>query len=535
MLGLAARSPDAASKSADAMRKFNTEGPVKPHKHYCIPPLDRVDLERLLELIGDEKCFVLHGPRQSGKTTTLLALRDLLNGSGTYRCVYANFERAQTAREDVREAMQAILSQLALQERRTLNDAFLSGVWPGCLETAGPHGALEECLCLWAEANPKPLVLLIDEIDALVGDSLVAVLRQLRSGHEMRSEHFPQSIVLCGLRDVRDYRIDSQGSPFNIKAESLRLGDFSRDEAAALLGQHTTETGQAFSAAALDEMWTRTQGQPWLVNALAREVCFESATGRDRSRPIVAEDILEAQERLVLQRATHLHQLTEKLRDPRVRRVVQPLLSGGDEFDFSGQDVEYTRDLGLTAIDAPLRIANPIYAEVIPRELTAAAQTRLTQERAWFVDAANRLDLAKLLEAFQVFFREHSEHWIERLEYKEAGPQLLLQAFLQRIVNGGGRVDREYGLGRRRTDLLISWSQGDTIRKYVIECKIRYKGLDGTVDEGLEQTAGYMERCAAEEGHLVIFDRNENRSWDEKVFSRRMRSDSGKEIHVWGI
>ena len=282
-------------------------------------------------------------------------------------------------------------------------------------------------------------------------------------------------------------------------------------------------------------MWTRTQGQPWLVNALARETCFESATGRDRSRPIVAEDMLEAQERLVLQRATHLHQLTEKLRDPRVRRVVQPLLSGGDEFDFSGQDVEYTRDLGLVAIDAPLRIANPIYAEVIPRELTAAAQTRLTQERAWFVDAANRLDLAKLLEAFQVFFREHSEHWIERLEYKEAGPQLLLQAFLQRIVHGGGRVDREYGLGRRRTDLLITWPQGDTIRKYVIECKIRYKGLGGTVDEGLEQTAGYMERCAAEEGHLVIFDRNENRSWDEKVFSRRMRSDSGKEIHVWGI
>ena len=189
---------------------------------------------------------------------------------------------------------------------------------------------------------------------------------------------------------------------------------------------------------------------------------------------------------------------------------------------------------GLVARDAPLRIANPIYAEVIPRELTWAAQEGLVQDTAWYVDADGGLDLVKLLTAFQAFFREHSEHWVERFDYREAGPQLLLQAFLQRIVNSGGRIEREYGLGRGRTDLLVIWPQGDRARRFVVECKVLHKGLERTIREGLEQTAGYMDRCAAESGHLVIFNRDEVRSWDEKVFCRR-ESAGGAEILVWGM
>ena len=100
---------------------------------------------------------------------------------------------------------------------------------------------------------------------------------------------------------------------------------------------------------------------------------------------------------------------------------------------------------------------NPIYREVIPRELTFPVQATVTDDPAWYVGADGALQVDKLLAAFQAFFREHSEHWVERFQYKEAGPQLLLQAFLQRIVNSGERIEREYGLGRMRTDLLIVW------------------------------------------------------------------------------
>ena len=525
------------------MRFFNTTGPVVPEDHYCVPPLDRLDLDAVLTLIRNKRYFVMHAPRQSGKTSTLLALRDLLNGGadGDYRCVYANVEAGQAGREDTQRSMRAILGHLALAARVTLRDEFVDGIWLDALERFGPDGAVTEVLSRWAQADPRPLVLFIDEIDTLVGDTLLSVLRQLRAGYTLRPEAFPQSVVLCGVRDVRDYRIHSSseqaivagGSAFNIKAESLRLGDFSEREARTLLAQHSEETGQAFTEDALDEVWRLTQGQPWLINALGDDACFRNTSGRDRSRSITAEDVTEAREQLVVRRETHLNQLADKLQEDRVRRVIEPLLSGGDEREFSARDLEYVRDLGLIARDDPLRIANPVYGEVVPRELTYATQAGLVEELAWYVDADGGLNVAKLLAAFQTFFREHSEHRVERFAYREAGPQLLLQAYLQRVVNGGGRIEREYGLGRGRTDLLIVWPQGSRTRKFVIECKVRRKSLERTITDGIAQTATYMDRCGAESGHLVIFDRGDG-TWADKVFQRRESAGAAR-IDVWGM
>ena len=525
------------------MRFFNTTGPVVAEDHYCIPPLQRLNLNEVLRLIRDKRYFVLHAPRQTGKTSALLALRDLLNAEDNYRCVYVNVEAGQAGREDVEQVMRTILGALSSWARMTLDDEFLDEVWLDILAKYGPHGALDEALTRWAQADPKPLVLFIDEIDALIGDSLLSVLRQLRAGYVRRPEGFPQSVVLCGVRDVRDYRIHSSsanaiiagGSAFNIKARSLRLGDFSRDEVVALIGQHTEETGQVFTPDALETIWTQTQGQPWLVNALADETCFRDEAAENEDRPITSEDIREAQEQLILRRETHLDQLADKLQEERVQRVVEPLLSGGDEREFSTRDLEYVRDLGLVASNEPLRIANPIYAEIVPRELTYAAQVGLDEDTAWYVNADGSLNVVKLMTAFQTFFREHSEHWVTRFQYQEAGPQLLLQAFLQRIVNSGGRIEREYGLGRMRTDLLIVWSQGEQTRKVVIECKILHKSLEQTIADGLEQTAEYMDRCDAEAGHLIIFDRREGRRWEDKVFHCRRAADSGVEIDIWGM
>ena len=525
------------------MRFFNTTGPVVAADHYCIPPLERLNLVEVLRLIRDKRYFVLHAPRQTGKTSALLALCDLLNAEGTYRCVYVNVEGGQAAREDVEQVTRTFLGVLALRASLILNDEFLLKVWSGILAEYGPHAALQVALTRWAQADPKPLVLLIDEIDALIGDALLSVLRQLRAGYDSRPEGFPQSVVLCGVRDVRDYRIQSTaenaiiagGSAFNIRAESLRLGDFSQDEVFALISQHTAETGQAFTAEALETIWTQTQGQPWLVNALAYEAGFKNETGQDRSQPITDNAIYDAREQLILRREIHLDQLADKLQETRVQRVIEPLLSGGEDSDFSTRDLEYVRDLGLIASEGPLRIANPIYAEVVPRELTYAAQVGLNEDTAWYVNADGSLNVVKLLTAFQTFFREHSEHWVTRFQYQEAGPQLLLQAFLQRIVNSGGRIEREYGLVRMRTDLLIVWPQGDQTRKIVIECKLLHKSLEQTIAEGLEQTAEYMDRCAAEAGNLVIFDRRAGRRWEDKVFHRRCASEGGVEIDVWGM
>ena len=537
------------------MRFFNTEGPMRPHMHYTIDPLSRVDVDDLLDLIRRERYFVLHAPRQTGKTSALIALRDLLNRgeAGDFRCVDVNVEVAQVARDDVARGVRAILGSLA-DSAMLLGDDYPAGVWLDVLADMGPENALKGLLTRWCMANPTPLVLLVDEIDSLVGDTLLSVLRQLRAGYEQRPEGFPASIVLCGVRDIRDYRIRSSagevvagGSPFNIAAKSLRLGDFNECETQALMCQHTKETGQQFSPAATKAVWTQTQGQPWLVNALCAGACFDNKAGRDRSRAIDEDDIFQAREELILARRTHLDQLAHKLEEERVRRVIEPLLSDAEEprcdaADIGfGRDVDYVRDLGLIAPGKGIRMANPIYAEVVPRELTAMAQERLQVQASWYVDSAGRLDMPKLLTAFGTFFSEHAEHWMQRFDYAEAGPQLILQAYLQRIVNGGGRIEREYGLGRGATDLLVLWPRepdqpSDLWERFVIECKVLRdsdrKSLEGTIERGVEQTFGHMAKCRTKEGHLVVFDRRAQKPAHEAA-EREERQEGAGRVALW--
>lgn len=524
------------------MKHFCTAGPVQPDIHYVLPPLDRIDRDEILALIEARKYFILHAPRQTGKTSCLLALVNELNASGRYRALYINVEAAQAERDDIAMAVRVIVNELAERASSGLHDDFPRSIRSKILEESG-SGALGSILKQWSEHNPLPVCLMIDEIDALVGDSLISVLRQLRAGYPHRPAAFPQSIILCGVRDLRDYRIHGTreiitgGSAFNIKAESRRLGDFTEDQIRRLYEQHTTETGQIFEEGVYPLVWDLTRGQPWLVNALAYEACFRLA--KDRSKPITAELIHQAKENLILRRDTHLDQLSDKLTEERVRRVIQPILAGGVRQTESeaSDDVQYVADLGLIRRGPQgLEIANAIYREVIPRELSFEVQTDFGAffQTAWYVAKDGRLDVAKLLAAFQQFFRENSEIWLDRFSYREAGPQLLLQAFLQRIVNGGGRIDREYALGRGRTDLLLVWHYAGGVQRVVIEIKIVRAGAARTEKEGLAQTAEYMDRTGTGEAHLVLFNRSPKVSWKSRIFHRKAKAGK-RSIDVWGM
>jgi len=525
------------------MRFFSTAGPVNCNDHYCLPPLTRFSLEEILMLIDQKKYFVLHAPRQTGKTSCLLALMEYLNQKGRYRCLYFNAEIAQAARENIEQGMNNILRELASRAQTHLGDHYPESILPELLDGQAYGTALNQCLTKWAAVSDRPLVILMDEIDALIGDTLISVLRQIRAGYDKRPAQFPQSVVLCGVRDVRDYRIHSDreksiitgGSAFNIKAKSLHLGNFDEKEIHVLLHEHVKETGQTFDPDAEHLIWEYTQGQPWLVNALAYEVCFETEDDRDRSRPVNADMVIHAKENLILRRETHLDQLADKLREPRVRSVIEPIMTGTPEPEkMLEDDIQYVTDLGLIQRKPQLRISNAIYREIIPRMLTEATQDVMPFETRWYVRPDGYLDMEKLLSAFQDFFREHSEHWIGRFDYREAGPQLLLQAFLQRIINSGGRIDREYGLGRGRTDLMVIWKHQSGVQKVVIELKILRKSMKATIAEGVEQTSEYMDKCGTDFGNLIIFDRRPKRKWGAKIFKKEKYS-GGKKITVWGM
>ena len=297
-------------------------------------------------------------------------------GSANYRCAYASLETAWAAGSDLQDIMRAVLGALASDAIESFGDDFLDQTAFGVLDRMGPANALRESLRRWARQDRCPLLLLVDEIDSLPEQGPASVLAQLRTGYYSRPQGFFRSVVLCGVRNVRDYPGARGRSPFNIVVDSLRLGGFSREEVAELPGQHACETGQEFSPLARKRIWTQTLGQPWLVNALCDAACLRSPAGRDRSRVIAEGDILEAQEDLILRRVTHIEQLGERLRDGRVARVLQPIFAGEDR-SLDPRDVEYARDLGLLAADSPPRIANPICAEVVPRELALPEQERM--------------------------------------------------------------------------------------------------------------------------------------------------------------
>lgn len=300
---------------------FNTAGPIKQDIHYCVNPLSRFDLEEIEQLIFQQKYFILHAPRQTGKTSCLLALRDYLNEQGNYVAVYANVEAGQAAQNDVLRVVTATTSAIADRLSIVLQDNMPKNLFQEMKQIENADSLLTAYLREICIRLPKPLVLFIDEIDALVGDLLVSVLRQIRAGYDQRPQYFPISIVLCGVRDVRDYRIVlsnqdiiTGGSAFNIKAKSLHLGNFSKEEIHELYMQHTAATGQKFDEACFPMIWEATEGQPWLVNALGYEVTMEMRENRNRSITIIPEMIYRAQERIIHQRNMHADNLINQIR-----------------------------------------------------------------------------------------------------------------------------------------------------------------------------------------------------------------------------
>jgi hypothetical protein len=528
---------------------FNTAGPIQPDIHYNVDPLTRFNLEEIVSLIDQRKYFILHAPRQTGKTSCMLALRNHLNAQGRYYAVYANVEAGQASRNNVERVVNGVVTNISSRLCLLFGDKQLDRIRLDLITTSQADTLLSDYLSNVSQVLDRPLVLFIDEIDALVGDSLVSVLRQIRSGYDKRPAAFPQTVILCGVRDVRDYRIVlsnqdiiTGGSAFNIKAKSLRLGNFSKEEIHQLYMQHTEATGQVFDEACFPLIWEATEGQPWLVNALGYEVTYEIKENRDPSVRITPEMIYRAQENIIYRRDTHIDILIDKLREERVRNVIGPMLANEDgeaEGLMREDDIQYVVDLGLIVRDKPLRIANGIYKEIIPRELTWARQQTLIQQSEWYMNPDNSINMEKLLIDFQQFFREHADFWIERFDYRESGPQLLLQAFLQRVVNGGGYIDREYGLGRGRTDLLIrkplTNGYGGPIQYIVLELKIKRGDMEKTIQKGLEQTAEYMDHCpAGTEGHFILFNRDKGTAWDEKIW-HRTEHYNGRTITVWGM
>ena len=496
-------------------RFFNTAGPCDPARHYTLPPERR--LPGVRQLIDQQLYFVIHAPRQVGKTTCFRTLAQRLTASGRYVAVHTSCETGQAARSDVEAGVAAVLTSLALDATDQLQHLDAALLPPAADVTVGAEGRLQELLGRWSQRSPLPVIVFFDEIDALFDDVLISVLRQLRAGYVRRPGQFPQSVALIGLRDVRDYKASLRpdgatlgtSSPFNVKVRSLTIRNFNEAEVAELYGQHTAESGQSFTPEALALAFALTDGQPWLVNALADTLVRDLVP--DRATTITDAHMNQAKEALIARRDTHLDSLIDRLREDRVRRVIEPMLAGqlvlGERID---DDIAFVEDLGLVKrTGGHLVIANAIYQEVIPRALASITQYTIPHHTAWYLDGDGRLMMRALLEGFVGFWREHGDALLAHQPYHEIAPHLVLMAFLQRVVNGGGFIDREYAVGAGRLDLCVRWPWSGGVDLHALELKVR-TDKKNPLAEGLDQLAGYLRRLDLDHGTLIIFDRRTN-------------------------
>jgi hypothetical protein len=510
-------------------------------------------------LISGEEYFVLYAPCQSGKTTSMKAYVNSINAEGRYYALYCNLETV-SGNPELATALAAIvgvvkksLSESEVEELRASwrrlppfdhsNPYGRPGAEPPADESPDRPPLITptviigtlQALC---KGLSKELVIFFDEADCLSGEILISFLRQLRAGYmDMDTIPFPRSIALIGLRNIRDYKAQVRpdletlgtGSPFNIITEALTLANFTLSEVGSLYAQHTEAARQRFEPEAVERVMFWTDGQPWLVNALAREV-VEKILKWDYSRPVTLELIDQAAEAIKLSRSTHIDSLMARLHEPRVRRIMEPVLSGSELGDGIDDDLDYCLEIGLIKkregdIYAP---ANLIYADVMVRTLTRDVQRIIPKEFEGRFIGPDGLDITGLLKSFQDYWAVNSDAMSNRISYKQCDAQFSLHGYLQRVFNGRVQMIKECATGGGRVDICAVFQD----RRYPIELKMRSSGRSKA--ERLAQILRYMDVCRAQEGWLVVFDRDSKKPWSKKLTWRTETLPGDLTVHTVG-
>ncbi|MDR1621264.1 MAG: hypothetical protein LBS00_02690 [Synergistaceae bacterium] len=537
------------------MRYFNITGPNREQEHFSLNPLKRIDYHMVETLISRGQYFSVCSPRQSGKTTFLLTLKKKLNAEGKYRCIYCNVEGAQVAGNDTDRGMRLILSRIAQEVELEFQDTWPYQNFAPILEHTGADGALVALFERWMykEQPPKPpIVFLVDGIDILRGKTLVSALRQLRIGQINSPRMFPQSVILSGVRDVRDsnieigedeYLLGRSGS--DIRDRTIVFYNFTQGEIKELCDQYTAETGQTFQDSVYSRLYSLTGGRPWLVNALLCEALYEIGFGNDPSKSITFGMIDAAKDHFIARQNIYMDQLSMKLSSRSVRETLFPILIGGRwEKKPRQEDLDYLEDLELiTKSSTGWGIPNAMYREIIPKVVGRNLKDELAHvvDRAKFLKPDRRLNFREMIQFYQRLYCDYFLAWGRRYDLQGVLAQILLHTFLHYVLGDRGRMECDYAMSTGCVDISVGWGysleNGERREeRFVVEIRLfnKTQSHEAVVRHGVTQVAAYAKPRQPYEIYLLILDEDETKTWYDRLFQEEHICDE-MAIHVYGL
>ena len=536
-------------------RYFNITGPNREQENFGLDPLKRVDYRSIEKFIERGRYFAVRSPRQSGKTTLLLALKKKLNEEGKYRCIYCNVEAAQVAGNDVESGVRLILSRIAQEVEFEFEDFWPYQNFSSILEHSGPEAALVTFFERWLfkeQPAKPPIVLILDGIDLLNGKTLASVLRQLRTGQINSPRFFPQSVIFSGVRDVRDVDIQIDGDEYligrggsDIRESTFVLYNFTQGEIKELCNQYTAETGQSFQENAYPRIYSLTGGRPWLVNAILCEGIYEMGFGDDVSKSITFGMIDAAKEHFIARQDSYMEQLATKLAPASIRETLFPILIGGGwDKKPPQEDLDYLEDLELiTKSSTGWIVTNAIYREIIPKVMGRGLKDELIHvvDRSRFVKPDGRLDFRGIIQSYQRLYCDYFLAWGRRYDLEGALAQVLLHTFLHYVLGDRGRIEADYALSTGRVDISAGWGysleNGERREeRYAVEIRLfdTTKSHEAVVRQGVVQVVEYALPRQAHDVYLIILDEDFSKTWYDRLFQEE-HVHREVPVHVYGL
>ncbi|MCS7037778.1 MAG: AAA-like domain-containing protein [Saprospiraceae bacterium] len=472
------------------MRYFNCSGPNNPQEHYTL--LRPALIAKGIDFIKRRRYFTIWAPRQSGKSTYFLLLKQALEREG-YAFLQLNFENyGDETSEGLLRKLHTTLTEIGLSPPEFDTYARVSDY----LETV----------------KHLKLVLMVDEVEGLNRELLRSFLHTIRNLYHSRDTHSLKSVIFVGVSNLTGV-VGDNASPFNI-ADEFHLPYFTLEETFELLGQHEAETGQRFERKVVRKIHEVTAGQPGLVNAFAHELVSRHAD----DKKITYAHYLEV-EQWYLEQTLEKHFANILQKANAHRSFVEMLLFTEAVVPFK-IDRPAIKDLYVNGIIRPgknglVEFWVPYYKKRLYDAFYPYTNGELTELTAHlrpvpFLEPSGELDVEKLIAEYKAYaarrgfgvFREKNAQG-QYVSIKEAGLLYSFETFLTAFVQqAGGKTYREANTGLGKSDLVVNLRG----QELLFEAK-RYYGL-AKFERGKQQAAYYARSLGLKKAVCVVFTPN---------------------------